>query len=281
MGMHGNTRDITGQTFGRLTVVEYVKGGWACTCSCGGTIIARTWDLVRTRGPTKSCGCLAKAHSVALAKQNTGKTREKCNLVGNTYGRLTVMGYSDKRSPRATYWRCQCSCGGSSDVEAYNLTGGRIVSCGCLGGRHKPGTIAERAARREQKARQRAADAAKRKDETEFRNAHRLMVWRLAGMIARCERPTCPKYPDYGGRGIKVCDRWRFGEGGLSGLRCFVSDMGDKPKGKYSIDRWPDNDGDYEPNNCRWALPWQQEANKARGRSRKDMPPPSIDLPPY
>ena len=75
-------------------------------------------------------------------------------------------------------------------------------------------------------------------------------------MIRRCENPADKHYKDYGGRGIKVCERWKD-------LRNFVADMGDPPEG-MTLDRWPDKNGNYEPGNCRWATPQQQARNTRR-----------------
>lgn len=73
-------------------------------------------------------------------------------------------------------------------------------------------------------------------------------------MIARCYNPNLPTYIHYGGRGIRVCERWySFAE--------FLSDMGQRPSEKHSLDRI-DNNGDYEPGNCRWATRKQQNRNK-------------------
>lgn len=88
-------------------------------------------------------------------------------------------------------------------------------------------------------------------------------------MIHRCHNEKSDRYCWYGARGIKVCDRWRFGEGGQSGIECFVSDieseLGGKPSSKHTLDR-RDNDGNYEPGNMRWATPKEQSRNTRRTR---------------
>ncbi len=81
------------------------------------------------------------------------------------------------------------------------------------------------------------------------------------GMIQRCSDRKSKNWKDYGGRGIRVCDRWLHGENGKSGFACFLADVGLRPTPKHSIDRI-DNQGNYEAGNVRWATRRQQNNNK-------------------
>jgi hypothetical protein len=83
-------------------------------------------------------------------------------------------------------------------------------------------------------------------------------------MIARCRNARNPRFYSYGGRGIKVCESWLKFEN-------FLADMGTMPVGK-SLDRFPDNNGDYKPSNCRWATPSQQQQNTRRVAKSKTRP---------
>jgi hypothetical protein len=77
-------------------------------------------------------------------------------------------------------------------------------------------------------------------------------------MKQRCYNKKDIRYAIYGGRGIRVCQRWR------NSFQHFISDMGRKPSPSHSLDRFPDNDGNYSPSNCRWATPLAQRHNQRR-----------------
>jgi hypothetical protein len=129
-----------------------------------------------------------------------------------------------------SYWECLCDCGRTSVVSSSKLTEGRTRSCGCA----------------------RAVLNAAARGQTLDDVRHPLRdTWR--GMLARCSGED----PRYGGRGISVCLRWR------ESFSVFVADMGPKPSPKHSIDRI-NNNGNYEPSNCRWATPRQQSQNTSR-----------------
>lgn len=83
-------------------------------------------------------------------------------------------------------------------------------------------------------------------------------VW--LAMRSRCNKPNNPAFCNYGGRGIKVCDRWQ------DSFENFLADMGNRPSPKHSIDRFPDGDGNYEPGNCRWATTSEQAATRRTTR---------------
>lgn len=129
--------DLTGKEYGKLTVLResepkiYGKGAtkniqrrWNCVCACGEERTVFQRALIS--GATTSCGCNKATWARSLGKKN------KKNIVGNKYGRLTVIKETDKRENRSIVWECVCDCGNKTHVSTRNLSTGNNESCGCL-----------------------------------------------------------------------------------------------------------------------------------------------------
>lgn len=158
-------------------------------------------------------------------------------LAGKKFGRVRVL-HRAKKSPQDgfVYWRCVCDCGRTFSVRGHNLKSGNTRSCGCY---HK-----------ENLSKRNTVHGLARRG-----HKHPLYVmW--CSMWKRCTNPNTKKYNRYGGRGIRVCKRWRL-------FSNFITDMGKRPRGA-SLDRI-NNDGNYTPANCRWAT-WKQQANNRKRR---------------
>lgn len=160
------------------------------------------------------------------------------DLTGRKFGRLTVVGYAGKRNERS-FWNCSCECGGSIVISACAVNAKRNKSCGC---QHSETTIARN------KANAKHGHCPKGAPSPEY--------YVYTGMKARCFNKKNIKYYLYGGRGITVCDRWK------NSFENFLTDMGPRPSLKHTLDRYPNNDGNYEPGNCRWANAIQQRNNR-------------------
>jgi hypothetical protein len=155
---------------------------------------------------------------------------QKSKLVqaGEVFGKWTALETAQKTAQKVL---CSCECGTVRQVSNGNLKSGLSKSCGCS-------TVASSKSRMTTHGKSRTPEH---------------VAWNNAK--ARCHRKTHPRYADWGGRGIEMCERWR------NSFEAFLEDMGPRPGPNYSIDRIDGNKG-YEPGNCRWATSQEQSENR-------------------
>lgn len=158
-----------------------------------------------------------------------GAGPRKINMVGRKYGRWTIISFFDHRPKRMVRWLCKCDCGNEKVVEGAQIRRGASLSCGCI----------------------RSEMLSVRATKHGHTGSRTYICW--MNMKARCYNKDNIGFMNYGGRGITVCKRW------LASFENFIADMGEVPDG-MSIDR-RENDGNYEPDNCRWATKIIQQNN--------------------
>lgn len=217
--------NLTGQRFGRLTVIERApklgkNTAWLCVCDCGEYKAVPAYRL--KSGETTSCGCANRIKQIAA---------------GQRFGALVTLCVTTKPNSRKRYWLCRCDCGNLKYIPEYCLQTGQTHSCGC----QKSQLISLRF---------------KRHGETGTRLFN---VW--SSMKQRCSDPNHASYRYYGARGISVCEEWATD---YTAFRDWALSTGydeTAPTGVCTIDRI-DVDGNYEPSNCRWVDMKVQSSNK-------------------
>lgn len=165
---------------------------------------------------------------------------KRIDLTGKRFGRLLVIKETEVRKVwNRKSWECLCDCGNRKNVCTRSLKKGLTQSCGCL-------------------QKEKTAEAKIIHGQSGSRISPEFRTW--IDIKSRCYNSNVKCFKNYGGRGIRVCDRW------LNSFENFYEDMGKRPSDKHSLDRYPNTEGDYELSNCRWATLKEQNQNKRNNK---------------
>ncbi len=207
-------------------------------------------------------------------------------ITGQTFGKYVAVSFAEKRG-YTPYWNCLCSCGNLRQVSVYDLTGGRILSCGCSHQDIKTDLTSKRFGRLIVKSFSKringklywnclcdcgnekvvfqsclltggtsSCGCLKGRRGTTHGGSYSYTYKAWRNMRKRCLQPNFKYYYNYGGRGITITEKWL----GKDGYTTFLSDMGERPDG-LTLERM-NNDGNYEPSNCKWATMKEQQNNR-------------------
>ncbi len=167
----------------------------------------------------------------------------KIDLIGKRFGRLVVIEEAERKN-RKLRWKCKCDCNSYVYVIGYSLRDGRTKSCGCF-----------------------SIELVKKRNITHGmspRTGQHPIYMAYTGLMQRCYNTNNDRYKNYGGRGITVCDLWR------ESFENFLADMQKNWEKGLTIDRI-DNDGNYEPSNCRWATKQIQNQNQSNTKLNPEI----------
>jgi hypothetical protein len=177
-------------------------------------------------------------HLLTVSTVERNGMSARIQMTGQRYGRWVVGEFLGANANKQTIYRCKCDCGVEREVVAQSLRNGLTLSCGCMKGQAIAAT--------------RTTHGQSKVVATGEKETRTYRIW--IAMHRRCRGTTTGGQKYYVAKGIKVCERW-------SSFENFLADMGEAPPG-LSIDRYPNNRGNYEPGNCRWATQAQQVANR-------------------